>query len=201
MGSTLSYEGERWPTEIHFNRAFSTGRKIFRRPDTAFKENAWRGARGRSLIRNCRVKRRLHDAAVIATTFVSFNRQGIRMKRILAGLAFAAIGFPLHLLPTIDGEPLRQHARCEGAGRQGSARLYFNQDGTATRKLADGTEVKGTWKMDGAISASRRSRRHRSRTWQRHSAIRSPDRKSGRHVGCHTARWDKLTVTLQQGRP
>jgi hypothetical protein len=81
------------------------------------------------------------------------------------------------------------------------ARLYYDKDGTAVRKPADGTEIKGTWKMDGAnLCFTQVSPPPKPDMTSQCNPFSGP-KKVGDTWEVTRPDGIKLTVTLQQGRP
>jgi hypothetical protein len=124
------------------------------------------------------------------------------MKRILAGLALVAFGFSFAL--AADDPMASRYGNTlviKGADGKEAARLYYNQDGTAVRKLADGTEIKGTWKMDGAnLCFTQVSPPPKPDMTSQCNPFSGP-KKVGDTWDVTRPDGTKLTVTLQQGRP
>ena len=72
------------------------------------------------------------------------------MKRMLAAIAFAAVGFSVAL--AADDPMASRYGNTlviKGADGKEVIRLYYDQGGALSTKTPDGKTTKATWKMDG----------------------------------------------------
>lgn len=121
------------------------------------------------------------------------------MKRILAGIAFASIAATSAFA---DDMATRYGNTVVVQGPDGKevARIYYDQDGAAKRKLPDGAEIVGTWKMEGANLCFSQVTPAPKPEEAKQCAPFSGPKKVGETWKVTTA-MGELTATLKAGRP
>ena len=125
------------------------------------------------------------------------------MKRILAGLAVAAMGVATAYaaddpMATRYGNTLVIKA----ADGKEVVRLYYDQDGKLSTKTPDGKTTKGTWKMDGdKICVAQTEPPPPADMTSPQCQPFTGSHKVGESWEVTRPDGTKLTATLQQGRP
>ena len=123
------------------------------------------------------------------------------MKRIFAGLAVAAISVSMALAAD-DPMASRYGNTVVVTGPDGKevGRIYYDADKKASRKMADGSEVKGTWALEGNKLCFSQT----APAPKPEEAKQCSDFPGAKNVGDS---WDVVTpqgtlkATLQKGRP
>ena len=125
------------------------------------------------------------------------------MKRMLAAIAFAAVGFSVAL--AADDPMASRYGNTlviKGADGKEVIRLYYDQGGALSTKTPDGKTTKATWKMDGEKICVTQT--------DPAPPPEMPSPQCTPFTGSHNVgeSWDvtrpngmKVTATLQQGRP
>jgi hypothetical protein len=125
------------------------------------------------------------------------------MKRILAGIAFAAVSFAAaHAADDPMATRYGNTLVIKGPDGKEIIRLYYDQGGGLSTKMPDGKTTKGTWKMDGDKICVTQT--------DPPPPPEMPSPQCTPFTGAHKVgdTWEvtrqdgvKLTATLQQGRP
>lgn len=124
------------------------------------------------------------------------------MKRILAGVAFAAVSASLAI--AADDPMASRYGNTvvvKTADGKEFGRLYYDADHKAVRKMANGQELKGTWAMEGANLCFTQVEPAPAKPEE---AKQCAPFSGAKNVGDSwevTTPQGKLTATLQKGRP
>jgi hypothetical protein len=125
------------------------------------------------------------------------------MKRILAGLALVAFGYSIAL--AADDPMASRYGNTlviKGADGKEIIRLYYDQGGALSTKMADGKTTKGTWKLEGdKICVSQTEPAPEKPEMATQCTPFTGARKVGETWEVTRPDGTKLTATLQQGRP